>query len=157
MTTLTPFDEVSCTDQVTTAWAGAVAAAVQLNHGYVGTEHLLLGLTQQAAGSAHQVFQSLDLTHAQVWTGVESRVGRGFQPPRRLPPATPRVARVVSLAWSQAQRRGDACLRTAHLLLGLQEEPENVAIWTLQELGVTLPILQQQTEEALEEEIQSGT
>ena len=134
--TQSPLTGVDYSARVATAWQGAVFAANRFRHGYVGTEHLLLGLAVATDGTAHYVLQTLGVQYAQIYNHVESQLGVGSAPGRDPLPA-PRVREVVALAWKHTERRGDTHLRTADLLLGLEEEGNNRAIKTLQELGVS--------------------
>ena len=148
------FATISSTQNVDQVMALAAQEAVALRHGFLGTEHLLLGLAQCQDGTACQVLSGLDITYPKLWTAVEAQVGRGFRPPAQTPPATPRVWQVAGNAWAEAQQRGHTALRTGHLLLGMLRESDSVAVRVLTPLlaerGLKLQDLQAEAEAVLE-------
>ncbi|OIN97437.1 ATP-dependent Clp protease ATP-binding subunit ClpC [Candidatus Desantisbacteria bacterium CG1_02_38_46] len=111
----------------------------RLNHDYVGTEHILLGLIRLGEGVAAEVFQSLGIELEKVRIEVEKLVGKG----RSMlvlgdVPFTPRAKKVLELAMEEAQSLKHNYIGTEHLLLGLIREEEGIASRVLQNLGVDL-------------------
>ena len=112
--------------------------ARRLNHAYIGTEHLLLGLTHDGVGLAAQVLASLGVTHDVVYRQVEELIGRGKEEPSGHIPFTPRVKTILELSLREAQQLGDDGIDTQHLLLGLISEGNGVATKVLVKLKVDL-------------------
>jgi ATP-dependent Clp protease ATP-binding subunit ClpC len=115
--------------------------ARRLNHAYIGTEHLLLGLTHDGVGLAAQVLASLGVTHEVVYRQVEELIGRGKEEPSGHIPFTPRVKTILELSLREAQQLGDDGIDTQHLLLGLISEGNGVAAKVLLKLKVDLKVL----------------
>jgi ATP-dependent Clp protease ATP-binding subunit ClpC len=111
--------------------------ARNLNHRYIGTEHLLLGLVDEEGNVAMRVLNELGITADQVRESVERMVGRGTRPFYTQPTLTPRTKRVIELAVEEARRLGHHYIGTEHLLLGLVREGEGVAVDVLRQLGAT--------------------
>ncbi len=111
--------------------------ARNLNHRYIGTEHLLLGLLGEDGSVAMRVLQELDIAPDQVRQSIERMVGRGTRPFYTQPTLTPRTKRVIELAVDEARRLGHHYIGTEHLLLGLVREGEGVAVDVLRQLGAT--------------------
>jgi Clp amino terminal domain, pathogenicity island component/ClpX C4-type zinc finger len=109
-----------------------------LNHNYIGTEHLLLGLIHEGDGVAAQVLQSLDIALEAVRARVEAIIGAGGESPSGHPPFTPRAKKVLELALREALQLGHTFIGTEHLLLGLIREGEGVGAQVLTELGADL-------------------
>jgi len=115
--------------------------ARRLNHNYIGTEHLLLGLIQEGQGVAAQALRSIGVNLDQVRQSVERYVGEmeaGQNPEITL---TPRSKKVLNLALDEARQLNHNYIGTEHLLLGLIREGEGVAARVLQELGADLETL----------------
>ncbi len=119
--------------------------AVRLNHNYIGTEHLLLGLVREENGVAVKVLRELGVEPNQVIRAVERTVGRGERPPFAKPSLAPRTKRVIELAVDEARLMGNHYIGTEHLLLGLVREGEGIAVNVLRGLGVNLDGVRQQT------------
>ncbi len=109
--------------------------ARMLNHNYIGTEHLLLGLLREEQGLASQVLEELGIHLEAARTEVEATVGRGDGPPTSHIPFTPRAKKVMELALRDAISIGHNYIGTEHILLGLIREGEGVAVQVLRELG----------------------
>ncbi|HFD40053.1 MAG TPA: ATP-dependent Clp protease ATP-binding subunit [Anaerolineae bacterium] len=109
--------------------------ARRLNHRYIGTEHILLGLVAEEGGVAMRVLKSLDISAERVREQVERTVGRGHRPVHTQPTLTPRTKRVIELAVDEARRLHHHYIGTEHLLLGLVREGEGVAVDVLRRLG----------------------
>ncbi|HEU5157857.1 MAG TPA: Clp protease N-terminal domain-containing protein [Streptosporangiaceae bacterium] len=110
--------------------------AVALGHGYVGTEHLLLGLIREGEGIAAQALTRLDVDADAVRHEIETIVGRGAEPIEGTPPFTPRAKRVLHLSEREARRLSHGYIGTEHLLLALVREGEGPAAQILVKLGV---------------------
>nr|HPG00911.1 Clp protease N-terminal domain-containing protein [Kiritimatiellia bacterium] len=113
--------------------------ADRFNHGYVGTEHLLLGLIALGQGVAVNVLQRMGVNLEQVRLEVEKAVGVG--PETKTVgnvPFTPRVKKVLALAGSEARALNHAYVGTEHILLGVLREGEGVASRVLKNLGIDL-------------------
>ena len=119
--------------------------AQRLNHNYIGTEHLLLGLVREENGVASKVLIELGVDPTQVVRSVERTVGRGERPPFGKPTLAPRTKRVIELAVEEARLMGHHYIGTEHLLLGLVREGEGMAVNVLRGLGVSLERVRTQT------------
>ncbi|HJX09128.1 MAG TPA: ATP-dependent Clp protease ATP-binding subunit, partial [Candidatus Binatia bacterium] len=110
--------------------------ATRLNHNYIGTEHLLLGLIREEEGLAAKVLRDLGVEQARVRQVVEDIVGRGQASPGTRLNLTPRTKRVIELAVDEARRMGHHYIGTEHLLLGLVREGDGIAVNVLKSLNV---------------------
>ncbi|HZA74908.1 MAG TPA: Clp protease N-terminal domain-containing protein [Acidimicrobiales bacterium] len=110
-----------------------------LNHNYIGTEHILLGLLHEGEGIAAQALGSLGVTLHVVRRQVEEIIGRGGSAPFGDIPFTPRAKKVLELSLREAMDLGHDHIRTEHVLLGLVREGEGVAAQVLVTLGADLP------------------
>ncbi len=119
--------------------------ALRLNHNYIGTEHLLLGLVREENGVAVKVLRELGVEPVQVIRAVERTVGRGERPPFGKPTLAPRTKRVIELAVDEARLMGHHYIGTEHLLLGLVREGEGIAVNVLRGLGINLDRVRTQT------------
>ncbi len=129
--------------------------AVRLNHNYVGTEHLLLGLVKEENGLASRALRELGVTPSDVTRQVERMAPRNPRPPFGKPTLTPRTKRVIEIAVEEAKQMGHSYIGTEHLLLGLSREAEGIAAEVLRSLGVSLESVRQQTTKMiLESQIQ---
>jgi ArsR family transcriptional regulator, arsenate/arsenite/antimonite-responsive transcriptional repressor / arsenate reductase (thioredoxin) len=118
-----------------------------LNHAYVGTEQLLLGLMEEGTNVAAQVLVAAGLTAETVRTEVETIIGHGRGTPLTIP-FTPRAKRVLELSLEQARQLGHRYIGTEHLLLGILREGEGLAAKVLEKLGLNLEALEQQVRQA---------
>jgi len=119
--------------------------ALRLNHNYIGTEHLLLGLVREENGVAVKVLRELGVEPVQIIRAVERTVGRGERPPFGKPTLAPRTKRVIELAVDEARLMGHHYIGTEHLLLGLVREGEGIAVNVLRGLGINLDRVRTQT------------
>jgi len=115
-----------------------------LNHNYIGTEHLLLGLIHEGHGVAAQALESLGISLEAVRQQVEQIIGRGQQAPSGHIPFTPRAKKVLELAMRESDALGHVHINTEHLLLGLIREGHGVAAQVLVRLGGDLNSVRQQ-------------
>jgi ATP-dependent Clp protease ATP-binding subunit ClpC len=116
----------------------AQTEATMLNHNYIGTEHILLGLIHEGEGVAAQVFQSLDISVEVARQQVEEIIGRGQGEITGHIPFTPRAKKVLELSLREALQLGHNYIGTEHVLLGLIREGEGVAAQVLRTLGADL-------------------
>ncbi|PZS01723.1 MAG: hypothetical protein DLM56_14180 [Pseudonocardiales bacterium] len=116
----------------------AQEAARRLDHNYIGTEHILLGLRHADAGIAAEALDRLGISPAAVQAEVQEVVGRGQLPPVGHIPFTPRVKEVIELSWRAAAELNHDYVGTEHILLGLISEREGTAAQVLVNLGVDL-------------------
>ena len=114
-----------------------------LNHNYIGTEHILLGLLNEGEGIAAQALESLDINLASVRDEVVKIIGQGQQSPSGHIPFTPRAKKVLELSLREALQLGHNYIGTEHILLGLIREGEGVAAQVLQQLGAELQKVRQ--------------
>jgi ATP-dependent Clp protease ATP-binding subunit ClpC len=130
--------------------------AQRLNHNYIGTEHLLLGLVREENGVAVRVLRDLGVDPKQVRERVERTVGRGQRAMYGKLSLTPRTKRVIELAVDEARRLGHHYIGTEHLLLGLVRAGEGVAVDVLKQLGVGLDKVRSQTARVMMETSAQG-
>jgi len=112
--------------------------ARNLNHSYIGTEHILLGLVREEEGVAARVLTNLGISLGKVRSAVEFIIGRGEKPSTGETGLTPRAKKVIELAIDEARQLGHNYIGTEHLLLGLLREGEGVAYNVLDSFGITL-------------------
>jgi ATP-dependent Clp protease ATP-binding subunit ClpC len=105
--------------------------ARMLNHGYIGTEHILLGLIREGEGVAARALESLGISLEAVRQQVEKIIGRGQQAPSGHIPFTPRAKKVLELSLREAKALGHNYIGTEHILLGLIREGGGVAAQVL--------------------------
>jgi ATP-dependent Clp protease ATP-binding subunit ClpC len=129
--------------------------AQRLNHNYIGTEHLLLGLVKEDQGVAVKVLRELGVEPMQVVKAIERAVGRGDRPPYGKPTLAPRTKRVIELSVEEARLMGHQYIGTEHLLLGLVREGEGIAVNVLRSLGVSLDKVRTATAKSLLESEQT--
>ena len=112
--------------------------ARELNHSYIGTEHLLLGLMRDADSVAAQALQELEIRQDAVREQVTEIIGRGKRSPSGHIPFTPRAKKVLELSLREALQLNHNYIGTEHILLGLVREGEGVAAQVLIKLGGSL-------------------
>jgi ATP-dependent Clp protease ATP-binding subunit ClpC len=112
--------------------------ARNLNHSYIGTEHILLGLVREEDSVAARVLTNLGIGLGKVRSAVEFIIGRGEKPSSGETGLTPRAKKVIELAIDEARQMGHSYIGTEHLLLGLLREGEGVASSVLDSFGITL-------------------
>ncbi|HJV04583.1 MAG TPA: ATP-dependent Clp protease ATP-binding subunit, partial [Actinomycetota bacterium] len=118
--------------------------ARMLNHNYIGTEHILLGLIHEGEGVAAKALESLGISLEAVRQQVEDIIGQGQSAPTGHIPFTPRAKKVLELSLREALQLGHNYIGTEHILLGLIREGEGVAAQVLQKLGADLNRVRQQ-------------
>ena len=112
--------------------------ARMLNHNYIGTEHILLGLIHEGEGVAAKALESMNISLEAVRAQVEEIIGQGQQAPSGHIPFTPRAKKVLELSLREALQLGHNYIGTEHILLGLIREGEGVAAQVLVKLGADL-------------------
>jgi ATP-dependent Clp protease ATP-binding subunit ClpC len=115
-----------------------------LNHNYIGTEHLLLGLVHDGEGVAAKALESLGISLEAVRAQVEQIIGQGQSAPSGHIPFTPRAKKVLELSLRESKQLGHDYIGTEHILLGLIREGEGVAAQVLVNLGGGLSRVRQQ-------------
>lgn len=115
-----------------------------LNHNYIGTEHILLGLIHEGEGVAAKALEALGINLEQVREQVQDIIGQGQQAPSGHIPFTPRAKKVLELSLREALQLGHSYIGTEHLLLGLIREGEGVAAQVLTKLGADTNKVRQQ-------------
>src|SRR5437879_10873247 len=118
--------------------------ARMLNHNYIGTEHILLGLIHEGEGVAAKALESLGISLEAVRNQVEEIIGQGGSSPSGHIPFTPRAKKVLELSLREALQLGHNYIGTEHILLGLIREGEGVAAQVLVKLGADLSRVRQQ-------------
>ncbi|MBR2832436.1 MAG: ATP-dependent Clp protease ATP-binding subunit ClpC, partial [Oscillospiraceae bacterium] len=113
----------------------AQSAAAELGHGYLGTEHMLVGLIREDGGAAARVLREHGLDESLILEMIEKHIGRGKRgdTPQGL---TPRAKHVIELAVREANRLGHSAIGTEHLLMGILREYESVASRIIVATGV---------------------
>jgi ATP-dependent Clp protease ATP-binding subunit ClpC len=115
-----------------------------LNHNYIGTEHLLLGLIHEGEGVAAKALEALGISLESVRQQVEEIIGRGKDAPSGHIPFTPRAKKVLEFSLREATQLGHNYIGTEHILLGLLREGDGVAAQVLVRLGADLNRVRQQ-------------
>jgi hypothetical protein len=123
--------------------------ARHLNHNYIGTEHILLGLIHESEGIAARALTALDISLEAVRGEVTEIVGRGAEQPSGHIPFTPRAKKVLELSLREALQFGHNYIGTEHILLGLIREGEGVAAQVLVKLGAGFGRVRQQVGQLL--------
>ena len=123
--------------------------ARMLNHNYIGTEHILLGLIHEGEGVAAKALESLGISLDAVRQQVEEIIGRGQQAPPGHIQFTPRAKKVLELSLREAKALGHNYIGTEHILLGLIREGSGVAAQVLVKLGADLNRARQQVVQLL--------
>jgi ATP-dependent Clp protease ATP-binding subunit ClpC len=139
------------TDRARRTVVFAQEEARMLNHNYIGTEHILLGLLREDEGVAAKALTTLDVSLEAVRRDVGEIVGRGSEVPRGHIPFTPRAKKVLELSLREALQLGHNYIGTEHILLGLIREGEGVAAQVLQKLGADLNRVRQTVVQLLSE------
>jgi ATP-dependent Clp protease ATP-binding subunit ClpA len=116
-----------------------------LNHDFIGTEHLLLGLIHEGEGLAAKALDALDIRLEAVRGEVEKVVGQAaVRTSGSSPPFTPRAKKVLELSLRESLQLGHNYIGTEHILLGIVREGEGVAVRVLVSLGAELPAVRQE-------------
>ena len=132
------------TDRARQVMVLAQDEARRLDHNYIGTEHILLGLMREGGGIAAKALELLGISLDTVRQQVEEIIGQGQQAPSGHIPFTPRAKKALDLALREAQQLGHNYIGTEHLLLGLIRERDDVAAQVLVNLGADLNRVRQE-------------
>jgi ATP-dependent Clp protease ATP-binding subunit ClpC len=125
--------------------------AERMNHNYIGTEHLLLGLVLEESGVAGRVLRGMGVNPRRVQDMVERMAGTQKQGSRSSVELTPRTKRIIELAVDEARRMGHHYIGTEHLLLGLIRQGESVALDILKQMGLDPEQIRQETRKSIQE------
>ena len=120
-----------------------------LNHNYIGTEHILLGLIHEGEGVAAKALHELGISLEAVRQHIEEIIGQGTIAPSGHIPFTPRAKKVLELSLRESLDLGHNYIGTEHILLGLVREGQGVAAQVLVRLGADLKQVRQQVIELL--------
>jgi len=148
------------TDEARSVLSLAQEEARLLNHGFIGTEHILLGLVREEGEGNSSVLMSFGISLESVRSKVQETIGSGAPSDNRSPPFTPRAKKVLELSLREALALGHHHIGPEHILLGLLREGEGVAVQVLGDLDVDLVPVRQRAIQALSEsaaEEQAGT
>src|SRR3954447_2139886 len=132
------------TDTVRAALEAAQEEARSLGHNYLGTEHVLLGLLTQTDGLAAHALAELGVGRQAVVSRIRESVGVGSPRAWEALGVTPRTKKALELARAQAKALGHRCIGTEHMLLGLVNLEEAVAVQILDELGASRQAVRRQ-------------
>ena len=112
--------------------------AIELNHNYIGTEHLLYGLIAEGTGVASQVLEMQNLTPEKVLEEIEMLIGRGNEDTNveETIGFTPRTKRVIENAFKEAKRLDSEYIGTEHMLIGIMKEGDSVAVRIMLDLNI---------------------
>ncbi len=130
--------------------------ARMLDHNYIGTEHILLGLLHEGRGSGARALEAIDVTLDAARDQVIAIIGRGHAQPSGHIPFTPRAKKSLELSLREALQLGDGYIGTGHLLLGLIHQGDNVAVKILGTLGADLKDLRTRVTEELRDHPEEG-
>lgn len=125
--------------------------AERLDHSYIGSEHVLIGLLREEGGVAGRVLRELGLEEARVKSMVERMSGVGSRTPFAKVELSPSTKRVLELAVDEARRMGQHYISTEHLLLGLVRHNEGVAMDIFRKFGISAEQIRRQTRRMLKE------
>ncbi|MDP8961311.1 MAG: AAA family ATPase [Actinomycetota bacterium] len=123
--------------------------ARMLNHNYIGTEHILLGLIHEGEGVAAKALESMNISLQAVREQVQDIIGRGQTAPSGHIPFTPRAKKVLELSLREALQLGHNYIGTEHILLGLIHEGEGVAAKALESMNISLQAVREQVQEII--------
>ncbi|HEY5304678.1 MAG TPA: Clp protease N-terminal domain-containing protein [Acidimicrobiales bacterium] len=138
------------TDRTRRVLVYAQEEARDLDHAYIGTEHLLLGLIREAEGVAAKAIDALGLTYDVVRDNVQSRTEIKPNSSSTSPPFTPQAKKVLGMSLREALELRTSYIGTEHLLLGLVRHGEGTAVQILYDLGVELPQVRAQVLELMQ-------
>ena len=113
------------TDRAKSALEKAHESACDLGHGYVGSEHILLGIVKEGGGAAARVLRTAGLDEQLITDAIEKYVGRGEKSGTTVQGLTPRSKRILELAGAEANRLGSELIGTEHLLLAILREEDS--------------------------------
>jgi ATP-dependent Clp protease ATP-binding subunit ClpA len=141
-------------DTVRAAFESAQAEARAMGHNYLGTEHVLLGLLTQTDGVAAHALSALGVERTAVVSRIREVVGLGSPRAWEALGVTPRTKKALELARTHAKGLGHRCVGTEHMLLGLVNLEEGVAVQILEELGASPPAVRRQLADMLDVDVE---
>ena|ERR1035441_9744337 len=139
------------TNQSRYAIVAAQEEARSLDHDYIGSEHLLLGLLREDQGTSARALASAGITLEAARHDVEALIGRGERPPSGHIPFTRRAKKCLELSLREALQLGHRYIGTGHLLLGLMSQGDSAAVKVLGRLGADLDQLRARVIQELED------
>ncbi len=122
-----------------------------LNHSFIGTEHILLGLIRESDGMGAEALRTLGVSFEVVRAKVVEMVGTSGSAPSGSPPFTPRAKKVLELSLREALQLNHSYIGTEHILLGLVREGDGVAARVLVDVGVGLPRVRQAVDDLMKD------
>ena len=128
--------EYKFTERAKTVLEIANSVAIELGHNYVGTEHILYGLSKEGSGVASRVLENQNVSSDVILNKIEELIGVGENENQSVIGLTPRTKRVIENAFREAKKIGSDYIGTEHLLLGIMREADSIAIRILLELNV---------------------
>ena len=120
--------------------------AQRFKHNYIGTEHILLGLSKESEGVAAKVLSSLGIESNKIQSSVEFIIGQGDRQTPKSLGLTPRAKKVIELSVDEARRLNHQYIGTEHILIGLLREGEGIAAGVLESLGANLEDVRKESE-----------
>ena len=129
--------------------------AQRFNHSYIGTEHILLGLSREPEGIASRVLEVLGIDGKRIRTAVEFIVSQDENPKREDVGLTDRAKKVIELAVDEARKLNHHYIGTEHILIGILREGDGVAAGVLENLGASLEDVRIESEKILSENVSS--
>jgi ATP-dependent Clp protease ATP-binding subunit ClpC len=123
--------------------------ARMLNHNYIGTEHILLGLIHEGDGVGYLALSQMGISLADLRRAIQEIVGEGQRTPTGHIPFTPRAKKVLELSLREARQLGHNYIGTEHILLGLVREGEGLAAQVLERFGASMDRVRQTVIELL--------
>ena len=119
----------------------AESTAIELGHNYVGTEHILYGLSKEQTGIANKVLENQNITAEGILGKIEELVGVGEAKNIKTLGLTPRTKRVIEIAFKEAKKQNSEFIGTEHLLIGIMKEADSIAVKIMLELNLDIPKL----------------
>ena len=127
--------------------------AIELGHNYIGTEHLLYGLSEEGTGIASKILENQDVTSDNIISAIEDLIGKENNKLNQTIGFTPRTKRVIENAFLEAKKLGSDYIGTEHLLMGILHETDSIAIRILLDLDVDLQKIYNEMVKILNEEV----
>ena len=129
--------------------------AQRFNHNYIGTEHILLGLSKESEGVAAKVLDSIGIDSSKIQSSVEFIIGQGDRQTHNSLGLTPRAKKVIELSVDEARRLNHQYIGTEHILIGLLREGEGIAAGVLESLGASLDAVRKESDKLISETVSS--
>ena len=126
--------------------------AVELGHNYIGTEHILYGLTEEENGVASRVLENQGITPENVLEEIENLIGRDDEKEITSLSFTPRTKRIIENAFVEARKLDSEYIGTEHILIGIMREADSIAVRIMLDLGINPQKLYNEIVKVLEED-----